>query len=145
MSLFLAWRITIPRSVVYGVQDGAGVRLDSTPAMFVDGVRPGAPTEPCMSRAQFWFSGDTRVLRNGALADTSELRVGRRVAVWSQGIVLESCPPQASAVVVMIEQSSISGSDLTALGADGRAKEAAAGPPLHWYGKAAAAPPPQII
>jgi hypothetical protein len=100
---FLRGTITSRASILFGVQDGTGVRLDSIPAMFVDGVGIWPASEPCAAQARFSINGGTQVLRGRVRADTGQLRVGRRVTVWSTGVVLESCPPQAYAARVLLE------------------------------------------
>lgn len=60
--------------------------------------------EPCARKAFFGIGGTTRVeWRTGAPADTGALTVGRRVSVWISGWILQSCPPQAGATTVVIE------------------------------------------
>jgi hypothetical protein len=100
---FLRGTITSRASQLFGVQDGTGVRLDSIPAMFVDGVGIWPAREPCAAQARLVIDGGTRVFRGRVRADTGQLTVGRRVTVWNTGIVLESCPPQAYAARVLIE------------------------------------------
>ncbi len=100
---FLSGRITSRAPIVYGVQDGTTTRLDSIPAMFVDGVGIWPASEPCAAQARLAIGGSTQVLRQGVPVDTGQLVVGQRVTVWISGIVLESCPPQAGAVRVVLE------------------------------------------
>jgi hypothetical protein len=100
---FLRGRITSRAPIVYGVQDATGTRLDSIPAMFVDGVGIWPASEPCAAQARLAIGGNTQVLRQGVPVDTGQLAIGRRVAVWISGVVLESCPPQAGAVRVVLE------------------------------------------
>jgi hypothetical protein len=98
---FLRGVITSRASTLYGVQDESGVRIDSTPTMLVDGG------EPCGAKARFSIGGETQVFRRvaGALvrADTGQLVIGRRVTVWIEGLVLMSCPIQAGASRVLLE------------------------------------------
>ena len=99
---FLRGVITSRAPQLYGVQDGAGVRIDSVPAMFVDG---GAS---CARQAHLSIGSETEVFREvaGELvpADTGQLVLGRRVTVWIDGVVLQSCPPQAGATRVLLEK-----------------------------------------
>ena len=61
----------------------------------------------CTTKATLWIDSHTRVLRRAGQyivpADTGDLVTGRRVAVWVDGVVLESCPPQAGASRVLLE------------------------------------------
>jgi hypothetical protein len=98
---FLRGVITSRASQLYGVQDEAGVRIDSVPAMFVKGGGS------CAEQAYLSIGGQTEVFRQveGELvrADTGQLVLGRRITVWIDGVVLQSCPPQASASRVLLE------------------------------------------
>lgn len=62
----------------------------------------------CSTKASLWIDGHTRVLRKSGHylvpADTGQLLLGRRVAVWVDGVVLESCPLQAGASKVVLDQ-----------------------------------------
>jgi uncharacterized Zn-binding protein involved in type VI secretion len=102
---FLRGIITSRAAFLYGVQDGTGTRIDSVPAMFVDGVGIWPASEPCAAQAKLAISGQTEVLRNGFPADTGQLTIGQKVSVWITAIVLRSCPPQASAARVVLEDS----------------------------------------
>jgi len=61
----------------------------------------------CTTKASLWIDSHTRVLRRAGqylvAADTGQLLPGRRVQVWIGGIVLESCPPQAGATRVVLQ------------------------------------------
>ena len=77
---------------------------DSAPQMLVENP-PGVWSishQDCDRAAWFTISGVTKVTYDGQSADTSWLTVGRRVAVRSDGNVLESCPPQTGATEVML-------------------------------------------
>jgi len=100
---FLRGLITSRAPIVHGVRDGTGTRLDSIPAMFVDGVGIWPASEPCAAQARLAIGSTIQVLRQGVPVDTGQLSVGRRVIVWISGVVLESCPPQAGAVRVVLE------------------------------------------
>ncbi|MEO6197757.1 MAG: hypothetical protein ABIP58_06570 [Dehalococcoidia bacterium] len=100
---FLRGVITSRASSLHGVQDGTGVRIDSVPAMFVDGVGIWPAAEPCAAQARFFIGGDTEVYSGNVRADTGQLRIGRRVTVWATGVVLQSCPPQTGATRVLLE------------------------------------------
>lgn len=102
---FLRGIITSRAAMRYGVRDGTGTRIDSVPAMFVDGVGIWPASEPCAAQARFTISGQTEVLRNRVPADTGQLTIGRKVSVWVTGPVWESCPPQAYAARVVLERS----------------------------------------
>ena len=100
---FLRGTITSRAAIRYGVQDAAGAtRIDSFPAMFVDGVGIWPAREPCAAQARLGIGGRTEVLRDGLPVDTGQLIVGRRVSVWITGVVLQSCPPQAGAARVVL-------------------------------------------
>ena len=99
---FLRGRITSRAPQLYGVQDEAGVgRIDSVPAMFVKGGGS------CNRQADVAIGSRTEVFRQveGQLvpADTGQLKVGRWITVWFDGLVLASCPPQAAAGRVLLE------------------------------------------
>ena len=96
---FLRGTITSRAPIVYGGQYG----LDSIPAMFVDGVGIWPAAEPCAAQARLSIGRNTQVSRRGVPVDTGQLAIGQRVTVWISGVVLESCPPQASAVRVVLE------------------------------------------
>jgi hypothetical protein len=100
-SSFLRGMITSRASLLYGVRDEAGVRIDSVPAMFV--VGGGS----CARQAYLSIGSQTEVFRQveGELvrADTGQLVVRRRITAWFDGVVLASCPPQASAGRVLLE------------------------------------------
>lgn len=98
---FLRGVITSRAPKLIGVQNG----VDSIPAMFVDGRGIWPASEPCAAQAQLTIASGTQVLRNGERADTAQLVVGQRVTVWVDGVVLESCPPQAGASKVVLEDS----------------------------------------
>jgi hypothetical protein len=93
--------ITSRASLLYGVQDEAGVRIDSVPAMFVTGGGS------CTEQAYLSIGSETEVFRRvgGELvrADTGQLVLGRRITVWIDGLVFSSCPPQAGAKLVLLE------------------------------------------
>ena len=93
----LVGTITSRAARLVGVADASGPRIDSISAMLVEGG-PG-----CEQRALFFISGSTRVMLGRLRADTGALTVGRRVAVWSDGFQLDSCPPQIAATAVQIE------------------------------------------
>ena len=100
---FIRGIITSRAPIVYGVQDGPATRLDSIPAMFVDGVGIWPAPEPCAAQARLAIGGKPQVSRHGVPADTGQLAIGQRVTVWISGVLLESCPPQADAVRVVLE------------------------------------------
>jgi hypothetical protein len=76
-------------------------RTQST--MFVDGGGD------CSTKASLWIDRHTVVFRPVGRylvgADTGQLVIGRRVSAWISGVVLESCPPQAGATKVVLEDS----------------------------------------
>ena len=96
---FLRGIITSRAPTVIGVQSGA----DSIATMFVDGRGIWRASEPCAAQGWFFIGSNTQAFRNGVPVDTSQLVVGQRVTVWVKGIVLESCPPQAGASKVVLE------------------------------------------
>lgn len=96
---FLRGIITSRAPILMGVGGG----IDTLPAMFVDGVGIWPAVEPCAAQARLAIGGRTLVLRHGMPVDTAQLVVGQRVAVWIGNAVLESCPPQASAIRVVLE------------------------------------------
>jgi hypothetical protein len=84
----------------------APVRIDSLhsfPSMFVDGWGMWPASERCAAQAHFGIGSSTKVFRHGQPVDTGQLVVGQQVAVWTTGIVLESCPPQTGAAKVVLE------------------------------------------
>jgi hypothetical protein len=99
---FVRGVITSRAPQLYGVQDEAGVRIDSVPAMFVKGGGS------CAHQAYLSIGSQTEVFRQveGELvrADTGQLVVGRLITVWVDGVVFASCPPQASASRVLLEE-----------------------------------------
>jgi len=101
---FLRGVITSRAPILIGVQDGAATRVDSIPAMFVDGRGIWPAPEPCAAQALFAIGSGTQVIHQGVPTDTAQLVVGQRVAVWITGVVLESCPPQAGATRVVLEE-----------------------------------------
>jgi hypothetical protein len=101
---FLRGVITSRAPILVGVQVAGATKLDSIPAMFVDGVGIWPAPEPCAARARFTIGTQTRVFRHDVGVDTAQLVVGQRVAVWITGVVLESCPPQASASRVVLDE-----------------------------------------
>jgi hypothetical protein len=101
---FLRGVITSRAPILIGVQDGAGTRVDSIPAMFVDGRGIWPAPEPCAAQARFAIGSGTQVIHQGVPTDTAQLVVGQRVVVWVNGVVLESCPPQAGATRVVLEE-----------------------------------------
>src|SRR3954451_14261284 len=100
-SSFLRGVITSRAPQLYGVQDESGVRIDSVPAMFVDGGGS------CDRQAVLSIGSQTEVFHQvqGELvrSDTAQLVIGRRITVWIDGVVQASCPPQASAGRVLLE------------------------------------------
>jgi hypothetical protein len=64
------------------------------------------PGSECAGTAWFRISGSTSVrFRGGARADTSALTVGRVVTIRTDNLTWQlSCPPQAGAGDVLIEQ-----------------------------------------
>jgi hypothetical protein len=107
-SPFLRGVITSRASQLYGVQHETGVRIDSVPAMFVDGVGTWPARESCAGQAHLSIGSQTEVFRRVAgelvRADTGQLVLGRRITVWIDGVVFQSCPPQASASRVLLEE-----------------------------------------
>lgn len=95
---FLRGIITSREPIRVGGQSG----LNAIPAMFVDGRGIWPASEPCAAQARFSISG-AEVVRNGIAVDTAQLAVGQIVSVWVHGVVLESCPPQAGASRVVLE------------------------------------------
>ena len=93
--------ITSRAPQLYGVQDEAGVRIDSVPAMFVKGGGS------CARQASLSIGSQTEVFRQveGELvrSDTGQLVVGRHITVWIDGVVMASCPPQAAAGRIVLE------------------------------------------
>lgn len=83
---------------------GAGGRVDSAPAILVDGTSLHPGLEPCQAQAKFGIGRSTQIVRDGAPSDMGALVVGRRVAVWITGPVRESCPPQADAARIEVER-----------------------------------------
>jgi hypothetical protein len=108
---FVGGVITSRAAKRYGVQDETGVRTDSVPAMFVEGAGTWPRRDGCAAQAYLLIGGETEVFRRvgGELvrADTGQLVVGRRVTVWIDGgLVLSSCPPEAAAIRVLLEEGS---------------------------------------
>ena len=63
----------------------------------------GSPRYP-VSAAAFTVGPATRIQRaDGTAAAAADLIVGRRITVWSTGVVLESLPPQIEAQRVIID------------------------------------------
>jgi len=102
-SPFLRGMITSRAPIRVGVAGGTGTRIDSIPAMLVDGRGIWPARMPCAAKARFAISNHTEVLYHGHPADTGQLRVGRRVSVWITGYILDACPPQATAARVTLE------------------------------------------
>ena len=97
---FISGVITSRAPMLLGVQTSTGVRTDSVPQMLVTGSGPGS----CNGGARILFSARTPIrFRNGTPADTGTLTIGTAVSVWNTGLVLESCPPIASAAVVVLK------------------------------------------
>ncbi|MGH7673920.1 MAG: hypothetical protein ACREMV_01500 [Gemmatimonadales bacterium] len=59
--------------------------------------------EPGARGAWFGIDARTRVVQAGAQVDTASLTLGRRVSVWAEDVVLESCPPITYAAEVKLE------------------------------------------
>jgi len=97
---FARGTITSRQARVYHVQSSTGVRIDSVPQMLVE-EEPGSMQ--CERNAWFGLDARTRVLDGATHADTSALTLGRRVSVWAEGVVLESCPPITYAAEVRLE------------------------------------------
>ena len=83
-----------------GVQVPGGVRLDSFPRLLV--VDSVASDPNCVHSGLYNFSAATPIFHRGARGDTSLLQIGQRIAVWSDGFWLTSCPVQTSAVRIVI-------------------------------------------
>lgn len=77
---------------------------DHSPAMLV-GDSGVSGLNACGHAAVVSFGRDTKVVyQNGARADSSALKVGRKVSAFigEDDIILESCPPMAYATKVIV-------------------------------------------
>ena len=91
--------ITSRAARLIGIQTPTGVQVDSFPQMLVQGQPPTCENSAYLGLAavrRVWYAGDVP-------ADTTALRVGAQVRVWSPGIMLESCPPQTAADQIQID------------------------------------------
>jgi hypothetical protein len=76
--------------------------INGTPAMFV--VEDGATSNDCYPhRAPFTLGSDVKVFQNGSPKDMSDLKVGRRVAVFAPVPTIKPCLPSAPARGVFLE------------------------------------------
>ena len=96
--------ITSREPTFIGITVADGIHIDTVPRMLVEAVPGAGPGPMCDQAVQFFITGRTFVRAPlGTPSDTSQLMVGRRVAVWAFGIRLDSCPAQTHADTVQLE------------------------------------------
>ena len=99
---YLTGVITSRAPLVVGVRDGDSTRLMTYPRARVTDSTKSA--EECAQSIIVTFSVLTPLTRrSGAPADTGALQLGQRVSVWTDDLLLDSCPPQTGALRFLIE------------------------------------------
>jgi hypothetical protein len=93
--------VTARLATVLGGQARDSSRPAFPRARITDSTRSA---ERCAQSLVVTYSVETPLSRrSGAPVDTGALQVGQRVSVWTEGLFLDSCPPQTGAVRLVVE------------------------------------------